>query len=203
MPVRVTTAESNRLDVDNPRGEALRLLLGRHSISPKHLREPGPSDEELRTIALAALRAPDHKKLVPFRFVIARGEGLLRLADLFVDYGKRRGKSGEDLDSERTRALQAPVVIAVVARIDAQNPEVPAHEQWACVGGAISNALLALHILGYGAKMLSGARATDPQISAAYCTDGETLVGWISTGTATVVAKPRAEIDPGRVMGML
>lgn len=195
--------ESNRLEVDKVRREALRLLLGRHSISPKYLGEPGPTDNELRTVALAALRAPDHKKLVPFRFVIARDEGLLRLADLFVDYGRRRGKSGVELDVERTRALQAPVVIAVVARIDAQNPEVPTHEQWACVGGAISNAVSALHFLGYGAKMLSGARAADPQISRAYCTDGEILVGWISTGTATVDAKPRTEIDPGRVLGTL
>src|SRR5512134_149328 len=149
------TVESKHLDVDSVRREALRLLLGRHSISPKHLGDPGPTDDELRTVAMAALRAPDHKKLVPFRLVIARDEGLERLADLFVDYGKRRGKTGQDLDAERTRALQAPVVIAVVARIDPQNPDVPAHEQWACVGGAISNAVLALHMMGYGAKMLS------------------------------------------------
>jgi nitroreductase len=196
----VTTVESNRLEVDSLRREALRLLLGRHSISPKHLGEPGPTDEELRTVALAALRAPDHKKLVPFRFVVARDGGLQKLADLFADYGRRRGKSGEELDAERTRALQAPVVIAVVARIDAQNPVVPAHEQWACVGGAISNALLALHMLGYGAKMLSGVRAADPLIAAAYCREGEILAGWISSGTARVEAKPRADFDPNRLL---
>ena len=177
--------------------------MGRHSISPKHLGEPGPTDEELHTVALAALRAPDHKKLVPFRFVIARDEGLQRLADLFVDYGKRRGKSGVELDAERTRALQAPVVIAVVARIDAQNHDVPAHEQWACVGGAISNAVIALHMMGYGAKMLSGARAADPEISLAFCKEGETLVGWISTGTAKVGAKARDEVDPDQVLSTL
>jgi nitroreductase len=192
--------DSNHLEVDSLRREALRLLLGRHSISPKHLGEPGPTNEELRTVALAALRAPDHTKLVPFRFVIARDGGLLRLADLFIDYGRRRGKSGDDLEAERMRAMQAPVVIAVVARIDMQNPDVPAHEQWACVGGAISNAVLALHMLGYGAKMLSGVRAADPSIASAYCREGETLVGWISTGTARVGAKSRDEINPDQVI---
>jgi len=191
------------LEVDSLRREALRLLLGRHSISPKHLGDPGPTHEELRTVALAALRAPDHTKLVPFRFVIARDEGLLRLADLFVEFGKRRGKTGGDLDAEQTRAMQAPVVIAVVARIDTQNPDVPVHEQWPCVGGAISNAVTALHMLGYGAKMLSGVRAADPSIGSAYCRDGETLVGWISTGTARVGAKSRDEINPDQVLSKL
>lgn len=54
------------------RAEALRLLLSRFSISPKHVGEPGPSDEELSMIALAALRGTDHNKLIPFRFVVAR-----------------------------------------------------------------------------------------------------------------------------------
>lgn len=196
----VTTVESSRLEADSLRREALRLLLGRHSISPKYLGDPGPTDDELRTIALAALRAPDHKKLVPFRFVIARDEGLHKLADLFVAYGKRRDKSDSELDAERTRALQAPMVIGVVARIDTQNHDVPAHEQWACIGGAISNAVMALHMMGYGAKMLSGERAADPEISAAFCNEGETLVGWISTGTAKVGAKSRDEVEPDRIL---
>ncbi|HQR20437.1 MAG TPA: nitroreductase [Burkholderiaceae bacterium] len=192
--------ESNCLEVDHLRREALRFLLARHSISPKYLGQPGPTDEESRTVALAALRAPDHNKLVPFRFVVARDEGLHKLADLFVDYGKRRGKSGPDLEAERPRALQAPVVIAVIAKIDLQNPDVPVHEQWACVGGAISYAVLALHVMGYGAKMLSGARAADPAISSAYCKDGETLVGWISAGTAKTGPKARDPVDPDQVL---
>ncbi|MCC7327203.1 MAG: nitroreductase family protein [Burkholderiales bacterium] len=182
------------------RGEALRLLLTRFSISPKHLGEPGPTDEELSVVALAALRTPDHDKLIPFRFVVARGEGLERLAELFVGYGRRHGKTGEALDTERLRALQAPVVIAVIGRIDDANHRVPRHEQWTTVGGAISNALTALHILGYAGKMLSGLRAADPVIGRAFCREGETLLGWISVGTAKAPAKPRGEIDPALIL---
>jgi nitroreductase len=182
------------------RAEALRLLLTRFSISPKHLSEPGPSDEELAVMALAALRSPDHNKLIPFRFVVARGEGLERLAELFVDYGRRRGKTGEVLEAERGRAMQAPVVVAVIARIEIGNSEVPPYEQWACVGGAISNALTALHIMGYAGKMLSGVRAADPVIEGAYCKEGEKLLGWISMGTPKGPAKPRGEIDPALIM---
>jgi nitroreductase len=182
------------------RSAALRLLLTRFSVSPKFLGEPGPSDEELQVLALAALRGPDHDKLIPFRFVVARGEGLERLAELFLDYGRRRGKRGDELRAERLRATQAPVVVAVVARIVEASTDVPAYEQWAAVGGAIGNALTALHFMGYAGKMLSGARATDPAISRAYCKDGEQLLGWISMGTQKAPAKARGEIDPGIII---
>ena len=182
------------------RADALRLLLTRFSISPKHLGEPGPTDDELSVVALAALRGPDHNKLIPFRLVIARGEGLERLAALFADYGRRRGKTGEVLEAERVRAMQAPVVVAVIARIDDGNREVPPYEQWACIGGAISNALTALHFMGYAGKMLSGVRAADPVIEGAYCKDGEKLLGWISMGTPKGPAKARGEIDPALIL---
>lgn len=184
-----------------PGGEAgLRLLLTRYSVSAKHLGPPGPSDEQLWLMALAALRAPDHNKRIPFRFVVARDAGLEKLADLFEDYGRRRGKHGDALALERERATQAPVVIAVIARIDDQDPEVPAFEQWACVGGAISNALTALHLMGYAGKMVSGHRAADPAIVAAHCRSGETLVGWIAAGTPRGQITPRGEIDPAGIL---
>jgi nitroreductase len=184
---------------DDARAAALALLLSRFSVSPKHLAEPGPTDDEILTMALAALRAPDHDKLVPFRFVVARGEGLERLAELFVDYGRRRGKSDDELKQERVRAMQAPVVAAVVARIT-ENDDVPLHEQWACVGGAVSNFMTACHLLGYSGKVLSGIRAADTTIQSAYCGPGEQLLGWISLGTSVGPVRRRGEKDPGTVV---
>jgi nitroreductase len=181
--------------------EALRLLLTRYSVSAKHLREPGPTDDELWAVAMAALRAPDHEKRIPFRLAVARGEALERLAALFVDYGRRHGKEGAELDREREKAVQAPVVIAVIARINPNDDVVPVHEQWITVGGAIANAVDALHFMGYGAKMVAGARARDPAIVAAHCREGETLVGWIAAGTMDGPARARGEIDPGVILG--
>jgi nitroreductase len=178
---------------------ALALLATRHSASPKHLVAPGPTEGQLRTAFAVALRAPDHGRLIPFRFVVVRDDGLERLADLFLDYGRRHGKSEVELALERTRAVQAPVVIAVVARIDAAH-EVPVHEQWIAVGGALTNVLNALHLLGFGAKMLSGRRAGDAQIVAAFCQTGEQLVGWISCGTATSAPKARGVDDVARIV---
>lgn len=180
---------------DDGKEDALAQLLARHSVGPKHLGPPGPRPDQLRTAFAAALRAPDHGKLTPFRFVVIDGEGLERLAELFVDYGRRHGKDAEALQQERVRATQAPTVIGVVARLFPEH-EVPVHEQWIAVGGAIANAMNALHFMGYGAKMLSGIRAADPDIGRAFCAPGERLVGWISVGTPRAPAKPRA---PDRV----
>jgi nitroreductase len=169
-------------------------------VGPKHLREPGPTDAELRVLAHAALRAPDHDKRIPFRFVVVRGAAKVRLGDLFEDYGRRRGKAAEDIAAERDRAERPPVVIALVARIDPADADVPAHEQWIAVGGAIANAMNALQLMGYAGKVLSGARAADPDIAAAFCGAGETLVGWIAAGTAASPPKAREPDDPDAIV---
>lgn len=180
---------------------ALRLLATRHSVGPKHLAAPAPSDEQLHSAFAAALRAPDHGKLIPFRFVVVRDEGLERLAELFVAYGRRCGKRDDELALERQRALQAPLAIAVVARLQPMH-EVPVHEQWMAVGGAVTNVLNALHFMGFGAKMLSGHRAADPQIGAAFCREGEQLVGWISAGTPAAPPRARGKDVPQALVSM-
>ncbi|MFH7043151.1 nitroreductase [Paucibacter sp. JuS9] len=169
--------------VETKTSAALQALLGRYSVGPKHLQEPGPSDEHLALMVQAALRAPDHGELLPFRFKLVRGEARARMAELFAAAARAAGKdeAGAALDAER--ALRPPVSVAVLARIDLGHPQVPAHEQWACVGGAISNFLTAAHLLGFGGKMLSGAKVRDPAICAAFCAPGETLLGWINLGT--------------------
>lgn len=160
----------------------LQALLDRHSTGPKHLIDPGPSGAELLMLTEAALRAPDHGALVPFRFSAVRGEARARLAVLFEQAARAAGKDAEGAALDHERALKAPVTLAVIARLDLGHPQVPAHEQWACIGGAMAHLLLAAQALGYGAKMLSGAKARSPLLASAFCDAGETLVGWIAIG---------------------
>lgn len=169
--------------MSTPGPELLQALLARHSVGPKHLAEPGPDEAQLQQMVAAALRGPDHGELVPFCFKWVGGEARQRMAALFAAAARRAGKdeAGAALDAER--ALRPPVTVALVARIDMGHPQVPAHEQWACVGGALANFLNAAHLLGYGAKMLSGAKVRDADIVAAFCEPGETLLGWIALGT--------------------
>jgi nitroreductase len=195
-----TDSDPHPSHANETRCRMLAQMLGRYSSSPRHLTYPAPSDGEIEVMILAALRAPDHHKRTPFRFVVARERALERLAELFLDYGRSRGKTDAALEDERQRALHAPLLVAVIARIDAEDEEVPVHEQWACVGGAIANAVLALHVMGYGAKMVAGSRARDPAVAAAYCGPGETLVGWIAAGTTTSPPVARGDVDPASIV---
>ena len=179
----------------------LDALLGRYSVGPKHLAEPGPDDAQLALMVLAALRAPDHAELVPYRFKLVRGSARQGMATLFADAARAAGKGEEGAALDAERALKPPVTVAIVARIDLGHPLVPAHEQWAAVGGAVSNFLMAAHALGFGGKMLSGAKVRNPAIAAAFCEPGETLVGWIALGTPTrKPAGPARKPDPGQVL---
>ena len=53
---------------------AIDLLLTRRSVSAKSLTDPGPNAAELELMLRSAARVPDHKKLVPWRFVLFQGE---------------------------------------------------------------------------------------------------------------------------------
>jgi nitroreductase len=162
----------------------LASLLSRQSVGIKHLAEPGPDAAQLRLMADAALRAPDHAGLVPFRFAVVQGPARERLAALFAQAARDSGKDEASIALDIERARRAPVTIAVLARLDTGHPQVPVHEQWACVGGALTNLLNAAHALGFAGKMLSGNKVRHPAVQQAFCRAGETLLGWVSVGTA-------------------
>ena len=187
--------------LDVTRNEAIATLLSRHSLGGKHLGEPGPDDAALRLMTEAALRAPDHAGLTPFRFKLVRGVARERLAAVFESAALSAGKTSADARIDAERALRPPVTVAVVARIDMGHPIVPAHEQWAAVGGAIANFLNAAHALGFAGKMLSGHKVRQPAVQAAFCEAGETLVGWISLGTPVRATSPgHAKAGVGEVL---
>lgn len=181
-------------------GSALELLLTRHSVGPKHLNAPGPTDEQLWLAALSALRAPDHDKLIPFRFIIIPQDRRHVLAELFADFARREGKSDDEVRVERDRATRAPTLLAFVVRIDHERTKVPPHEQWLAAGGALSNFMTALHMMGYGAKMLSGRKVQDPAISTSFCEPGERLIGWLAAGTLSQPPHPRHNDSPDTVL---
>jgi len=176
-------------------------LLERYSVGAKHLAEPVPSLDELRRMTAAALRAPDHAGLVPFRFAAIRGDARNHLADLFEQVAVQAGKSAEDAERDRLRALDAPLLVAVVARIDPGHALATVHEQWMTVGGALTNFMNAAHALGYAGKMLSGSKVRAAPVVAAFCEPGEQLVGWVVMGTAQKTGSPKfRKPDPAEVL---
>ncbi len=181
--------------------DTLHHLASRFSVGARHLAEPGPSDAQLQAMTAVAMRAPDHGELAPYRFQVIRGDTRSALARLFEQAALDAGKDAAAAVVDAERAAAAPVTLAITARIDLGHPIVPAHEQWAAVGGAITNLLNAAHLLGYAGKMLSGAKVRDVNVARAFCNAGETLVGWVVLGTPRSPRKGEArKPPPDRVM---
>jgi hypothetical protein len=146
----------------------------------------------MREAVSLAVRAPDHHQLRPFRFVQIADHQRDRLGGLFAADAARRGHGVAEVERARERAHNGPALIAVVGNIRANVEDVPDHEQWISVGAGIMNFLNALHLMGYGAKLLSGASVRDPGIQAAFCRPGETLVAWVLSGTPTQAPRAKA-----------
>lgn len=170
----------------NIQQNALEGLLSRYSLGIKHLGDPGPDDVQIEKLLAAALRAPDHERLMPWRMSLVRGAARQQLAELFEAHARLQGKSPESVALERERALKAPLTVAIIARIDHGHQKVPAHEQWITIGGAITNLLNAAHLMGFAAKTLSGDKVRAQPIVQAFCQPGEQLVAWVAIGTPKV-----------------
>ncbi len=176
---------------------ALAALLSRHSLGPRWMVAPGPDAQELALAVQAALRAPNHGRLQPWRLVSIAEAQRPALAALFEQFARDAGKSEEEVATERERAWNGPALVAWVARIDSDLAKVPPHEQWICVGAAMGNFMNALHSLGYGAKILSGRKCQHPALIKAFCEEGEQLVGFTCIGTATKAPEPREKDEVG------
>ncbi len=175
----------------NAESELLDLLALRYSVGPKHLAPPAPSAAQWARAADLALRAPDHGGLRPFRFVVVDDRQRGALAELFAMGAHQRGQTCEEIERARERASNGPGLVALIARIRVDVPEVPPHEQWLCVGAALMNFLNALHLMGFCAKALSGASVSDPTVHQAFCRPDERLANWVIAGSPTRATHPK------------
>jgi len=185
-----------RPDASAARFAALQGLLSRHSVGPRWLIGPVPSTEQLEQAVACALRAPDHGQLVPWRAVLIEEEQRDALGDLFADFAMAVGKPPEEIQRERERAAKGPMLVAWVARITPGIAEVPEHEQWLCAGGALTNFLNAMHLMGFAAKTLSGRKCQHPGVARAFCGEGEQLMAFICVGTPTRPGAARCPDEP-------
>lgn len=184
----------------NAGDELLDLLALRYSVGPKYLAPPGPSAEQWARAADLSLRAPDHGGLRPFRFVVVGDSQRVALAGLFASGAEQRGQTAEEVERARARAFNGPGQVALVARVRDDVPDVPPHEQWLCVGAALMNFMNTLHLMGFGAKALSGASVSDSAVHAAFCGPGERLANWVIAGRPARAAHPKAGAEASAVI---
>ena len=170
---------------------ALDTLLSRASSSKLAL--PVPDAAALDKILAAAVCAPDHGRLIPWRFLVVQGEGLHRLADAgAAALGRREpGATEPDLARAREKLTRAPLVIALGGHMRVGH-KIPVVEQQLAIGAGAMNVLNALHALGYAGKWVTGPNMSDPEFARdlGFGADEE-LFGMIMAGTPD-----RVEIAP-------
>ncbi len=140
----------------------------------------------------AAVQAPNHYKVRPWRFVVLTGKGLTGLGDVMAASQQARHPEYplEAFDKCRTLPLRAPVVIAVGVDKPSE-AKVLEIENVSAAAAAIQNLLLAAHAMGLGAKWRTSEWARDPMVKEflGFAPD-QHLIGFVYLGYPEFVAEP-------------
>jgi nitroreductase len=172
----------------------LDVLNQRRSVPSRQLGEPGPDDAQLRELLVAAIRVPDHGRLVPWRLVLIRGDARAKLGYALADMHLRHEPEAPPavIDKDRSRFDFAPLIVAVIARIEDDHPKVPVQEQLLSAGLVAYNLLLGAQAQGFGAQWLTGWSAYDREAAALLgLAENERIVAYVHIGTAREPAPER------------
>lgn len=163
--------------------DALTAIYGR--TSAVRLSTPAPTKEHLNQILQAGVRAPDHGRLAPWRFVVLEGDARTKLGEAMVEAKRRKAPDmpEQEFEKERDKALRAPTIVVVAAR---PTPgKIPDIEQILAVGAGVQNMFLAAHALGYGGMWKTGDAAYDAGVKEALSLDSsDHIVAFLYLGTS-------------------
>ena len=181
----------------------LELLATRRSLKPDKMTAPGPTAAQLETILTLAARVPDHKKLVPWRFVVFEGDGRARMGELFADACLAEDKeppSAVRLAFERNRLLRAPAVVAVISRV-VESPGAPEWEQVLSAGAACFNMCLAANAIGFATCWITEWVAYSPRVREGLSlAANERIAGFVYMGTASEAPTERERPELARIV---
>lgn len=161
----------------------LRAVVERRSIG--QLDDPGPTVEQLGAMLEVAGTAPDHGRLRPWRFIVLRGTAREELGAAFARAVALRtpDTSAAELDKVARKALRAPAIVAVVARV-IPHRKVQPWEQVVAAGCAAQNLCIAATAYGFGSMWRTGWLAEHPAVLAHLGLDAhEQVVGLVYLGT--------------------
>ena len=175
------------------------LIQHRQTILPKRLMAPGPDEGQLDLILRAAAAAPDHRELVPWRFVIIPAAARPRLAEVFGNALRERDPAAtpHQIEEAREKAFRGPVLMLAVVRIGSPGEEIPAGERLLSAGCAIQNMLLMATAMGFASALTSGKALQSPGMRALFAlAPDEQAVCFVSLGTAERSKPARLRPEP-------
>jgi nitroreductase len=183
----------------NDQSSLVSFLKSRKSASAKAMGGPGPTAAQLDEILHIAVRAPDHGKLNPWRFVIFEGTAREKVGQRFAArWAVLHPDHGQDsLNFQQGLFTRAPLVI-LVASTAAPHVKIPVWEQQMSAAAVCYNVVLAAQALGFDAQWQTDWVAYDAGAKQAMgVTEAENVAGVIYIGTSTVPLedRPRPEVS--------
>ncbi|MEO8656540.1 MAG: nitroreductase [Ramlibacter sp.] len=182
------------------------LIQHRQTILPKKLTEPGPDEGQLDLILRAAAAAPDHREILPWRFVIIPAATRGRLAEVFGNALRERdpAATARQVEEARGKAFRSPVLMLAVVRTGSPHEEVPAGERLLSAGCAVQNMLLMATAMGFASALTSGKALQSAGMRALFSlARDEQAVCFVSLGSAVRSKSSRQRPEPGLYVSYL
>ncbi|MDI2090501.1 nitroreductase family protein [Commensalibacter oyaizuii] len=175
----------------------LEFLLSRFSCGS--LKDPAPNNEELHQILSASMRAPDHGRLRPWRFVLVPKEYRQQWLDR-VEHAMRQPEYDYPesyIQKVKHNFSCAPMVIALAMRQITEKTSVSIDEQLMAASAAVMNVLNAVHALKFGVKWVTGPIANQGVVESLGLQAPYRMMGFLFVGTpcGENEAPPRAMVD--------
>ena len=176
-----------------PHPEVLAFLARRRSTSAVTLGEPGPSDDQLRSLIRLATRVPDHGKLTPWRFVILQGAGKAGFAQALEDLANRR--NDRQAAAKLVKLKTPPLCVAVIS--SPRPGAIPEWEQRLSAGAVCTTLAYAALAMGFGANWITDWYAYDAEAVAILGLEAnEKVAGYVLIGTPREPPLERERPDP-------
>ena len=180
--------------------QAVDVLLNR--VSVPRLVEPAPDAAQREVLFGAALRAPDHGMLRPYRFLTVEGPARERMGQLLAEALQQgSGEVTEQmLDKARLGPLRAPLVVVVIASLQ-EHFKVPKKEQLLTAACAAHGVLLAAYAMGIGAVWRTGELAYAGHVAKGLgLTADEEVVAFLYLGTPQNPPREAPKVDIATVV---
>ena len=166
---------------------AAELMSARRTVLPFGLGEPGPDPVQLRAILSVAASAPDHRCLLPWRFITVPADRREALAEVFVQALLERDPAAEahDLAKAREKGFRSPFLALLVVDETKGDAEIGLAERLISAGAAAQNVLLMATALGYGSALTAGQSVRSAALHRFFgLGEREQAVCFLSIGTA-------------------
>ncbi|VVO05165.1 nitroreductase family protein [Pseudomonas fluorescens] len=174
---------------------ALDALLNRVSV-PRVL-DPAPTAAQREVLFAAALRAPDHGQLRPYRFLTVEGAAREQMGELLAEAAQLQGGEVPQaaLDKARAMPMRSPLVVVVIARLQ-DHPKVPKSEQLLSAGCAAHGILLAAYAQGIGAVWRTGELSYTAHVAKGLgLAEDEQVIAFLYLGTPLNEPRTAPKVD--------